>query len=175
MEPLLVLALFGGFVAALGGIVLLSFHRAPRLAFATQRVQGHTIPVRRCTLLFSKAERAFYQALRALVPDHMIFVKVRLGDLISAKPPQSFWDHFSSINRRHVDFVVCDPTLAPVLAIELDDLTNPLAQSSQRSLVDSVLSNAALPVVHVPQKRKYLFNDLRRLLMPYLSVSRPIV
>jgi hypothetical protein len=62
-----------------------------------------------------------------------------------------------------------------VLAIELDDLTNPLAQSSQRSLVDSVLSNAALPVVHVPQKRKYLFNDLRRLLMPYLSVSRPIV
>jgi uncharacterized protein DUF2726 len=175
MEALLVLLLLAGFVAALGSIVLLSLRHPARPVFASQPAWTHPIPVRRPALLFSKAERSFYSALRALVPDHMIFVKVKLTDLVSVSPQRSFWEHFNPINRKHVDFVVCDLTLAPVVAIELDDLTTPLGRASKPNLIDSVLNTAALPVVHIAQKPKYVFNDLRRLLSPYLSVPRLIV
>src|SRR5437868_9134267 len=123
MDAVLIVALLGGFVATLGGILLVS-HQSTRLpSFAFQAVQGHPIPFRRRAILFSKAERSFYRALRALVPDHLIFVKVKLGDLISLKPSHSLWEHFSPINRKQIDFVVCDPTLAPVVAIKLDNLS----------------------------------------------------
>jgi hypothetical protein len=174
MEALLVLVLLGGFITALAGIVLLSAHSTNRACFASQPVQGHPIPFRRRTILFSKAERSFYQALRSLVPDHMIFVKVKLADLVSLKPRNSFWEHFSPINRKYIDFVVCDPTLSPVLAIELDGLNSP-ASGSTVDEVKAILATASLPVVHIPQRRRYLFNELRRLLAPHLIVSRPML
>jgi len=175
MEALLVLVLLGGFVAALGGILVLSLHSPARANFVSQPAQGHAIPFRRRTILFSKAERSFYQALRSLVPDHMIFVKVKLADLVSLRPQQSFWEHFNPINRKQIDFVVCDLTLSPVLAIELDDLTKTNGDGSLTNMVNSVLATASLPIVHVPQKRSYLFEELRRTLAPYLVVPRPLV
>jgi hypothetical protein len=173
MEALLILVLLGGFVAALGSIVLLSRHFATQTPFAP--VQVHPIPLRRRTVLFSKAERSFYQGLRSLVPDHMIFVKVKLADLVSLKPRDSFWEHFSAINRKYIDFVVCDPTLSPVLAIELDAVHSSASDRSTIDQVKAMLAAEALPIVHIPQKRQYLFNELRRLLTPYLSVARPML
>ena len=79
------------------------------------------------------------------------------------------------MNRRHIDFVVCDATLAPVLAIELDGQTNVRAVEGNADLVSSVLATASLPLVHFPERRRYLFSELRRLLTPYLGVARPIV
>jgi Protein of unknown function (DUF2726) len=175
MEALLVVCLLAGFITALASIVLVGLRSSPRPAFAFQPPQGYSIPLRRRTMLFSKAERALYQGLRSLVPDHMIFVKVRLADLISVKPSRSFWEHFSPINRKHIDFVICDPTLAPVVAIELDPVNPLTAPAAGGDLLTSVLASAALPIVHIPQKRRYLFNDLRRLLAPYLAVPRPLL
>ena len=175
MEALLIVILLAGFIATLGCIVMVGLRRAPRLSFASLPVQSHAIPHRRRPVFFSKAERSFYKALRALVPDHMIFVKVKLADLVSLNPRQSFWEHFSPINRRHIDFVVCDATLAPVLAIELDDPANLRGDSTKADLVKSVLATACLPIIHVPERRRYLFSELRRLLTPYLAVPRPLL
>lgn len=175
MEALLIVLLLGGFVTALAGIVVVGAHHSrPTPDFAFQPSQGHVIPQRSRTVLFSRAERSFYQMLRAVIPDHMIFVKVKLADLVSLKPRTSFWEHFNPINRKRIDFVICDPTLAPVLAIELD--AEPSAgERATPNFVHTLLANASLPVVHVPQKRSYLFNELRRLLTPYLSVPRPLL
>jgi hypothetical protein len=175
MEALLVLVLLGGFVVTLGGIVLIGGRGAPRPAFASYPAQTYRIPFRRRTVLFSKTQRSLYQALRSLIPDHMILVKVKLSDLVSLQPHQSFWGHFSPINRKHIDFVICDPTLAPVLAIELAAVSGLTKQSSTVDLVNSVLASASLPIVHVPEKRSYLLNELRRLLAPYLAVTRPLL
>ena len=175
MEALLVLVLLAGFVAVLAAIVAIGRYSQPVPHFAFQPAQGHVIPHRSRAILFSRAERSFYQTLRAVIPDHMIFVKVKLADLVSLRPRQSLWDYFSPINRKRIDFVVCDPTLAPVLAIELDHTGITKCSSVSSDLVNSVLANVALPVVHVPEKRSYLFNELRRLLMPYLSVPRPLL
>jgi len=175
MEALLIVIFLAGFLAALGSIVAIGLRHGPRLSFASLPVQAHAIPHRRRPVFFSKAERSFYKTLRAVVPDHMIFTKVRLTDLVALNPKHSFWEFFSPMNRQHIDFVVCDATLAPVLAIELDGQTNIRAAEGKADLVSSVLATASLPVVHVPQRRRYLFSELRRLLTPYLGVPRPIV
>ena len=119
MEALLIVVLFSGFLSILAGIVFFTPHMARRPAFA-RASQGRPMPFRRHTLLFSRADRSLYRALRSFVPDHMIFAKVKLADLISITPGQPFWEHFSPINRKYIDFVVCDATLSPVLAIEVD-------------------------------------------------------
>ncbi|MFL6513968.1 MAG: DUF2726 domain-containing protein [Chthoniobacterales bacterium] len=174
MEAVLVVFLLGGFLLVLGTTLLASRHVPQRPAFAGLSVHGHAFPYRRRIVLFSKAERSFYKALRSLVPDHMIFVKVKLADLVTMKPRQSLWEYFSPINRQHVDFVICDPTLAPVVAIALDS-ANQHSSAAAADMVNSVLASASLPVLHVPQKRRYLFDELRRLLTPYLAVPRPLL
>jgi hypothetical protein len=176
MEALLILLLLGGFVGALALIVVAGAQYSRPVDFAWQPMQSDPVPYRRRSFLFSAAERSFYKALRTLVPDHMIFVKVRLADLVSLKPSgHSFWEHFSPIGRKHVDFVVCDQTLAPVLAIELDNIRHAGDRPSHYELVNSVLASASLPVVRIPEKRRYLFADLSRLLAPYLRVAAPMI
>ena len=175
MEALLVVVLLGGFIAAMAAIVFVGRYSHQTPAFAFQPAQSHVIPHRNRAILFSRAERKFYQTLRAVIPDHLIFVKVRVADLVSMRPRRSFWEHFNPINRKRIDFVVCDPTLAPVLAIELDHGRVATRSGFGTDIVNSVLASASLPVVHVPEKRSYLFNELRRLLTPYLSVPRPLL
>jgi hypothetical protein len=174
MEALLIMILLGGFVFALATTFLVSRRPALRPVFACTPTHTHLVPLRRRTVLFSRSERSFYQTLRSLIPDHMIFVKVKLADLVPLKPHQSFWEHFSPINRKHIDFVICDQTLAPVVAIELDR-ANSTSHMPTIDLMNSVLASACLPIVHVPQKRRYVFNELRRLLAPYLTVPRPLL
>jgi len=174
MEPILILALLTGFVGCLAFIFLLSlpsFHRPHQ--FAWQPLQTNPIPYRRRSFLFSAAERSVYKALRTLVPDHMIFVKVPLSDLVSIPhPKRSFWEYFSPINHKQIDFVVCDPTLSPVLAIEVDHMSR---RSADDDLLKSVLRSAALPMLRLPEKRRYQFADLRNLLVPYLHVPAPLL
>jgi hypothetical protein len=168
MEALLVVILLSGFVAALGGIVLLGRQFASPAQFHGEPRPTGLVPFPRRTVLFSRAERSLYQMLRTLVPDHMIFVKVKLADLACIRS-HSFWDHFNPINRKHIDFVVCDQTLAPVVAIELHGL------GASAEAVKSVLAQASLPLVQVPEKRGYAFAELRQLLSPYLRVAAPII
>jgi Protein of unknown function (DUF2726) len=176
MEPFLILTLFAGFLAAIAATLLLGFARSPR-HFACEPMQTQLVPYRRRSFLFSSAERSFYQVLRGLVPDHMIFVKVRLSDLVAVRPVDpSFWYHFSPINRKLVDFVVCDPTLSPVVAIELEHDTHRESRHPEgEDLINSVLTRASLPVVHIPERRRYLVSELRRLLAPYLPAPAPLI
>jgi len=171
MEPFLIVALLAGFVAVLAAIVLVTRHIAAAPAqFRGQPMQTSPVPFPRRTVLFSKAERSLYQMLRTLVPDHMIFVKVKLADIACLKP-RSMWDHFNPVNRKHIDFIVCDPTLAPVVAIELDGLH---AFGASGDAVKSVLAQASLPLVSVPEKG-YAFAELRQLLSPYLRAGGPML
>jgi hypothetical protein len=165
--------LFSGFVVILGGIVFLAPYLASPPAFG-RASQGRPMPFRRHTILFSSAERSLYRALRSFVPDYMIFAKVRLVDLVTVSPQQPFWQRFP-LNRKYIDFVVCDATLSPVLAIELDDMHKVKSNRSGDDEVTSMLESASLPVVHIPHRRRYLFNELRRLLRPYLTLPHPLV
>ena len=134
-------------------------------------------PFARRSYFFSAAERSFYEILCRLSPEHTVFAKVRLADLVRVQASgREFWQRFNSISGKHVDFVLCDEQLAPIVAIELDDSSHEEPERLARDqFVDSVLESAALPIVHVPARRGYVLDEIRQLLAPHLRMNSPTV
>lgn len=122
--------------------------------------------------LFSDTERSFYKLLRRLTPGYNVFAKLRVADLVYAGAGAPTSAYLSGVDGKHVDFVVCDANLAPVLAIELDGLPSGLVDRrvSSRS-IDKVLAAAAIPLIHLPGQCEYVFDEIHRLLAPYLRVG----
>lgn len=133
------------------------------------------LPYSRQKYFFSAAERSFYEVLWRITPDHTVFAKVRLADLVYvSKGATSSQSHFNRIRSKHVDFVICDRDLAPLVVVELDDSSHDRADRKSRDLfVDAVLAAASLPIVHVPAQRGYALDAIRQSLSPHLRVEPP--
>ncbi len=117
------------------------------------------LPYAQKDYLLSKSERSFFGVLQqAVTSDHLIFAKVRLGDLLYVKKGtenrQSF---FNKIQSKHVDFVLCEPkTVRPVLVIELDDAShNRTDRQSRDAFVNDAFEAAGLPILRMPAKAGY--------------------
>jgi hypothetical protein len=173
--------------AVLGGIVGLAtrFLRSdsnsprrapPRIAPDWHPPKSDPLPYSANKYFFSAAERSFYEIIKRLVPaEHTLFAKVRLADLVHVSKASGSWQaHFNRINRKHVDFVLCNRDLAPLVAIELDDSSHDGEQREARDIfVDQVLAAAALPIVHIRAKRAYAIDELRVALHPFLPARSP--
>lgn len=96
-----------------------------KIASVVRKLPPITFPYRRKSLL-SDAELAYFNVLKEAVGDRfMILLKVGLRDLCEITRHEANQAAFNRVASRHVDFVLCDPvTLAPVVAIELDDLSD---------------------------------------------------
>jgi hypothetical protein len=117
--------------------------------------------------LLSRAEAAFYHALRGEVGDRVVVaMKVRLADIVSC--PSEAWSigYGRLIAQKHIDFVLCDPhTTRIVLAIELDDRSHAHPRRSARDLfVDRALETAGVPLLRVRAAARYegIGRSLRR-------------
>lgn len=120
----------------------------------------------------SPAEASFFHVLRQAVPDHaLIFPKVRLADLVYAPQQESRHAAWQRINRKHVDFVLCDAaTLRPLAALELDDRSHRRPDRLERdAFVDRVFAAANLPLLHIPARRSYDPRALAELLAGALT------
>jgi Protein of unknown function (DUF2726) len=124
--------------------------------------------------LLSKAEKYFYNILREIFGTYTILAKVRLGDLVEADRHHPNWQsNFNSIKSKHIDFIICDAWLCPLLAVELDGSSHEDIDRQQRdALVDGILKDAALEIVHVPRANRYLHKEIRQLLLPKLTSSQ---
>jgi very-short-patch-repair endonuclease len=114
-------------------------------------------PFLRRKYLLSAAERRFFDVLRRVVGGTLVFPKVRLADLVAADDRhllrKSNFDHIKS---KHIDFVVCDAALSPVVAIELDDKSHQRPDRRARDRdVNRILEIAALPILRVPVRSTY--------------------
>jgi hypothetical protein len=114
----------------------------------------------------SPAEISFYHILRTVVGEGAaICPKVSLGDLFYAKTgdygENRSW--MNRIDRKHVDFIVCDPqTMRPILGVELDNASHQRAERRKRDrLVDRVFSAAGLPLARVPAQAQYNTSELK--------------
>ena len=131
------------------------------------------LPYRRVESLLTAAERSFYDVLlRAVDSRLVIFAKVRLADLMWL--PDGVRDrqaHLGRIIAKHADFVLCDrQTLAPVLAIELDDSSHSMRDRRNRdAFVDRALSAAGIPLLRVRASRSYQLPELARQLQEALQ------
>ena len=120
----------------------------------------------------SRAEMVFYRTLCAAAGDQAVVCpKVNLADLFVSRPNENH-QYRNRSDRKHVDFLVCDPSsMRPVLGIELDDSSHKRATRQARDeFVDAVFRAAGLPLAHVPVRASYNVGEYSRWLAPYLGV-----
>ena len=122
----------------------------------------------------SAAEHSFYLVLKTTVADRaLICAKVALGDLFFAKSsdPSKHRTYTNKIDRKHVDFLICDPlTVRPMVGIELDDKSHQRKDRVERDeFVEQVFSAAKLPLLRIPVRQAYSVSELAGLLQPYLA------
>ena len=122
------------------------------------------------------AEHSFYLVLQQAVADWaLICPKVSLGDLFFAKAGDygKNRSYTNKIDRKHIDFLLCDPnTVKPLLGIELDDKSHERADRQARDeFVQNVFLAAKLPLIRVPVRRNYPVSQLRAGLQRTLGLT----
>jgi very-short-patch-repair endonuclease len=114
-------------------------------------------PFYRRKYLLTVAEERFFDVLRRVVGEKLVFPKVRLADLIEADERHlRRKSNFDYIKAKHIDFVICDSTFSPRVAVELDDRSHQRADRRARDRdVNRILEIASLPILRVPVRRTY--------------------
>jgi very-short-patch-repair endonuclease len=131
----------------------------------------------------SPAEHNFFSVLRTTVGDQaVISLKSGLGDLFEArsKDPSEFRIYRNKIDRKHVDFLLCEPkTVRPLVGIELDDKSHQRSDRQARDeFVEHVFQAAGLPLLRIPVRASYSVTELGKQLQPYLKtieIPQPII
>ncbi len=141
---------------------------------------GSDLPYRLRDDFLSAAELSFYRVLvNALGSRAIICPKVNLADIFFVVRPNESQGYRNKIDRKHVDFLLCDPgTMKPRCGIELDDSSHARPDRQVRDqFVEEVFRVAGLPLVRVPTQGSYSPARLLALLEPHLSgvrVNRPL-
>ena len=133
------------------------------------------LPYRQRDDFLSAAELSFYRVLLlSLNEGFVVCPKVNLKDIIFVSGPrEKQQSHRNRIDRKHVDFLLCEPgSMRPVLAIELDDSSHKRRDRQERdSFVDRVFQVATLPLLHVAAAAAYEPQQLAKLIQQALSAS----
>jgi hypothetical protein len=111
----------------------------------------------------SPAEQSFYLVLKNMMGEHLaICPKVSLADIFFVTRPNENKSAYNRINRKHVDFLICEPkTMKPRFAIELDDSSHQRPAREERDdFVDAVFKAADLPLLHIPVLNAYNTTEL---------------
>ncbi len=106
----------------------------------------------------SAAELSFFRVLQQSVKEDLVICpKVRLADLFMVPQAEGSQAWRNKIDRKHVDFLLCEPaTMRPRLGIELDDSSHAKQKRQERDqLVEAVFEAAQLPLLRVPATRTY--------------------
>ena len=107
----------------------------------------------------SRAEHECYDALvEAVGLEYRIFAQVHLPTLVDhAIRGQNWRAALAHINRKSVDFVLCDKAyLSPKLAIELDDKSHERPDRQERDReVERILREAGLPLLRLENRGNF--------------------
>ncbi len=110
------------------------------------------LPYRQRDDFLSAAELSFYRVLvMGLNGSFVICPKVNLADIFFVAHPHQNQSYRNKIDRKHVDFLLCDPTtMKPIVGVELDDASHSRPDRQDRDrFVDQVFEAAGLPLLHV--------------------------
>ncbi len=108
------------------------------------------------TYLLTKNEWSFYRAIKPIADKYKLHIiaKVRIADIAKVKKGLSnkaYYAAFNKINKKHFDFLLCNPAnLAVKAAVELDDRSHDEIDRQQRDFfVDKVCETIKLPLIRV--------------------------
>jgi hypothetical protein len=127
-------------------------------------------PFSRRKYLLTPPEKRFYNVLRRIVDGNKIMAKVRLADLVDPDARHLLREsNFDFIKSKHIDFVICDAALSPIIAVELDDSSHRRPDRAARDRdVNRILEIASLPILRVPTRRSYNGADIKKQLLAKL-------
>lgn len=112
----------------------------------------------------TRAEHECYDALVAAVGDkYHIFAQVHLPTILDNKVKGQDWRAaLAHINRKSVDFVLCDKAyISPKLAIELDDRTHERPDRMERDKeVERILEVAGVPLLRLENRGSFNSTEL---------------
>ena len=138
---------------------------------------GLDLPYRQRDDFLSAAELSFYRVLATALGNRVVVCpKVNLADVFFVVRPNENQSYRNKIDRKHVDFLLCDPgTMKPQCGLELDDSSHARRDRQDRDeFVDDVFEVAGLPLVRVPAQSAYSPAGLLALIEPHLS-GGPVV
>jgi len=136
--------------------------KLPDTKFIRIKEPDERLPYRLRENFMSSPELALYRALVGMVEDHYVVCpKVALNDVFYIVRPNENVNFFNKIFRKHVDFLLCDPsTLKPVFGVEL---VKPIARNETREsdqFMEDLFLSAGIPLVHIPTSEHYRIADL---------------
>ena len=108
---------------------------------------------KRKQFFMTRAEHEFYDALITVAgTDYHIFSQVHLPTILDNKVVGQDWRAAQAhINRKSVDFVLCDKAyISPKLVIELDDKSHERVDRQERDReVERILQDAGIPLLRI--------------------------
>ena len=113
--------------------------------------------------LLSKSESVFYSSLKPVCDKYgyVICPKVGLKDFISVTSKKDYLKWFSKISQKHVDFLICDKNLRPIMAIELDDKSHESEKAWKNdNFKDSLYKSLNFPLKRVKAAQYYKYQDI---------------
>ena len=137
-----------------------------------------SLPFRLRDDLLSLAELSFYQVLSGVAGERVtICAKVNLADLffVATGDHRKIRAIANRIDRKHVDFLLCNPeTMRPLAGIELDDKShNRMHRKTRDELVGEVFNRGGIGALITKRRpgrrRKVKLERVRDLLVPVLE------
>lgn len=133
-----------------------------------------TLPYQRRVTFLSPAEITYYRMLQMIYGDRfVIMAHVRVLDLCDVVDRDFNQAALTKIDRRRVDFVLCDPkTFSPVVAIELDDASHDTPYRRRGdAFLDEVFRVIGLRLVRQRVRLEYTINEVAELVSPEVAAT----
>lgn len=127
---------------------------------------------RRKQFFMTRAEHQCYKALlEAVGQEYFVFAQVHLPTILDHTIRGQNWRAArASIDRRSVDFVLCDKDyISPKLAIELDDKTHERPDRQKRDkFVEGILEYAGMPLLRLENHGRFEPEELKKHIQKFL-------
>lgn len=126
--------------------------------------------------ILSKSEFDFYRQLKeSLVEtDFIILMKVGIRDIVRIpRDAKKYIAWLNKIDKKHVDFLICDKSLKPIRVIELDDRTHNLPGRIERDkFVDEIFESVSIPIEHIKVESSYNLDYLKSSLVTHIETGQ---
>lgn len=108
--------------------------------------------------LLSPNEYKFYKELKKFTDENSLLIcpKVGLKDLFDVTDTKNKMTYFNKVKQKHIDFLVCDSTLKPKYAVELDDKSHEKEKSKESDdFKNAIFGLANIPLIRVKVMQQY--------------------
>lgn len=115
--------------------------------------------------LLTKNEYSFYMSIRKQLPnDILLFPKVRMEDFLDIVALDKM-RYRGYVRCRHVDFLVCNPSLQILCGIELDDSSHNTKQAKQvDKLKNDIFKEIKIPLIRVYNNKKGINDAINKII-----------